>query len=550
MCGDGTNIGNVLDYAYSFDLSTMNSPCLSSFTSPTNNGDVASITNKITSARSQNFCYDPLNRILQAETTSTTGQYCWGEQYSYDKWANLLSITAISPQYNGCTQESGFNFTGYINGNNQIAASGFTYDAAGDITHLPSGLTATYNAEGRLCSVGGTSCSTGTTYSYDGNGHRVEKLSSTSKLYWYGGSGNVLDESDTSGNVTDEYVFFGGKRVARRDSSNNVDYYFADHLGTARVVTNSTGTLPPLDDSDFYPFGVERPAVGPSSGNTYKFTGKERDSESGLDNFTARYDSSQYGRFLSPDPKSAGADPKNPQSWNMYSYVLNDPLNATDPNGLWCVWEDNTHDDDHGGGGASPSECQDQGGHWDNSDTLLGVTADENGNITSFSTFSGNHPISDLSTVQLDLFLAHANDPNAPQVSAVPRDCSLLGRIWDATSVNPKVGVAVESGQINAEVAASYDSQTESWAMNAGADIFGFGPSASRPLSSGNQNRDLVDPNPNFAFNTPVTQTNVMTAQTSPSVSKTFKVGLAIGVGADASFNLGQFDQSGAACKR
>jgi RHS repeat-associated protein len=68
------------------------------------------------------------------------------------------------------------------------------------------------------------------------------------------------------------------------------------------------------------------------------FTGKERDSESGLDNFGARYDSSQYGRFMSPDPGNYGADLTNPQSWNMYSYVLNNPLNLVDPDGLDCVY--------------------------------------------------------------------------------------------------------------------------------------------------------------------------------------------------------------------
>ena len=50
------------------------------------------------------------------------------------------------------------------------------------------------------------------------------------------------------------------------------------------VVTNATGTTPTLDDSDFYPFGGERDVLF-SSGNTYRFTGKERDSESGLDDF-------------------------------------------------------------------------------------------------------------------------------------------------------------------------------------------------------------------------------------------------------------------------
>jgi RHS repeat-associated protein len=71
---------------------------------------------------------------------------------------------------------------------------------------------------------------------------------------------------------------------------------------------------------------------------TYKFTGKERDTESGLDNFTARYFTSSMGRFMSPDPYNAGAFLDGPQTWNAYSYVVNNPLNAIDPNGLDCVY--------------------------------------------------------------------------------------------------------------------------------------------------------------------------------------------------------------------
>src|SRR5713101_2732880 len=65
----------------------------------------------------------------------------------------------------------------------------------------------------------------------------------------------------------------------------------------------------------------------------HKFTGKERDSESGLDYFGARYDASFLGRFMSPDPENAGASDDDPQSWNAYSYVMNNPLNDVDPDG-------------------------------------------------------------------------------------------------------------------------------------------------------------------------------------------------------------------------
>src|SRR5882724_4016716 len=112
-------------------------------------------------------------------------------------------------------------------------------------------------------------------------------------------------------------------------SSGAVNYYVADHLGSSHVVTNSSGTI--LDDSDFYPFGGER-SYSSSSGNNYKFTGKERDSESGLDDFAARFYTSSYARFLSPD-ESKYSKPTDPQTWNLYGYVANNPINAVDPTG-------------------------------------------------------------------------------------------------------------------------------------------------------------------------------------------------------------------------
>lgn len=80
--------------------------------------------------------------------------------------------------------------------------------------------------------------------------------------------------------------------------------------------------------------------------NRSRFTGKERDSESGNDYFGARYYASSMGRFLSPDPAGVGyADPTNPQSLNLYSYVYNNPLINIDPSGLdACAydWGDGT----------------------------------------------------------------------------------------------------------------------------------------------------------------------------------------------------------------
>jgi RHS repeat-associated protein len=179
-----------------------------------------------------------------------------------------------------------------------------------------------YDAENRLLTAGGVN------YTYDGDGRRVRK--SNGKLYWYGMSSDPLTETDLAGTPSAEFIFFNGRRTARLDlPSAAVHYYFSDHLGSASVVTSATGTI--QDESDYYPFGGER-VVTNTDPNPYKFTGKERDSESGLDNFGARYMGSSLGRFMSPD-STAYVKPINPQSWNLYAYARNNPLLYVDPTG-------------------------------------------------------------------------------------------------------------------------------------------------------------------------------------------------------------------------
>ena len=76
--------------------------------------------------------------------------------------------------------------------------------------------TYTWNAESQITKAAGVN------YTYDGDGDRVQK--SNGKIYWYGAGSEILDESDASGNITDEYVFFGGKRIAHRVVSGNAIY--------------------------------------------------------------------------------------------------------------------------------------------------------------------------------------------------------------------------------------------------------------------------------------------------------------------------------------
>jgi RHS repeat-associated protein len=162
-----------------------------------------------------------------------------------------------------------------------------------------------------------------------------------SKLYWYGKGEKALDETDQTGSTTNsgfnEYVFLGGQLIARRDSAGDVFFYFADDLGTSRALAEvpagqTTATL--CYDADFYPFGGERSPVVNTCSQNYKFNAKERDPESGLDNFGSRYDSSSVARFMSTDPSNNLAlRIVNPQRWNKYAYALDNPLSFSDPDG-------------------------------------------------------------------------------------------------------------------------------------------------------------------------------------------------------------------------
>jgi len=114
-------------------------------------------------------------------------------------------------------------------------------------------------------------------------------------------------------------------------SGPEINWLVVDQLGTARIVFDQTGSLANTKRHDYLPFGEELFAnqggrttlqgYSANDGIRQKFTQKERDNETGLDYFGARYYSSSQGKFTSPDPLSppASAHPRMPQSWNLYA---------------------------------------------------------------------------------------------------------------------------------------------------------------------------------------------------------------------------------------
>ncbi|HET9281579.1 MAG TPA: RHS repeat-associated core domain-containing protein, partial [Candidatus Angelobacter sp.] len=304
------------------------------------NGNVYGITNYKDTTRNQTFTYDPLNRLLSAQnagtncaaTTANGKTEYWGNNYTYDAWGNLLNKTVTK-----CSAE---NLSVTALASNQL--SGYGYDAAGNMTHdLTSGLNYTFDQENRITGANGY------TYTYDDGGNRVRKsngnLAGNGTLYWYMTPG-IVAETDLAGTTKSEYIFFDGERVARRDGVNGaggVFYYISDHLKTASVITDSAGTI--KSESDYYPWGGELQITANDS-NHYKFTGKERDSETGLDYFGARYYSNGLGRWVSADWSATPvpvpyADFGDPQSLNLYGYVRGLPTSRVDADGHCCDWQ-------------------------------------------------------------------------------------------------------------------------------------------------------------------------------------------------------------------
>lgn len=130
-----------------------------------------------------------------------------------------------------------------------------------------------------------------------------------------------------------------------------LQWLVADQIGTPRMIFDQTGNLANIKRHDYLPFGEELFAgvggrnvaqgYGIGDGVRQQFTEKERDVETWLDYFSARYYSSTQGRFTGPDPLLSSGKAADPQSWNRYTYCANHPLIFVDPDGLiWGIYTD------------------------------------------------------------------------------------------------------------------------------------------------------------------------------------------------------------------
>ena len=311
-----------------------------------NNGNLLSqvISQPGVGVLTQSYIYDDVNRLQSATEAPTS----WTRGYGYDRYGNRWvssandTLSMATPTAQGQFSASTNRLTASFDG---VSLPGTPYDPAGNLTEHPFVGKMVYDGENKqrfFCPAAVSTCDQTTAaaeYEYDDDGNRVKKVE---------GSATTVFVYDAFGNLAAEYATAPDPNLTA-----GTFYRTLDHLGSTRLVTDAAGAV--VTRRDFFPFGEEIDASA-SFGNrqlqldggsspTYnqplgihqKFTGKERDGESGLDYFLARYYSAPMGRFTSPDETLLDQQPNSPQSWNLYPYVRNNPLRFFDPTGATCV---------------------------------------------------------------------------------------------------------------------------------------------------------------------------------------------------------------------
>lgn len=148
-----------------------------------------------------------------------------------------------------------------------------------------------------------------------------------------------LEKYDSSNALWKRYYSLGGQTVMK--DASGFSYFLSDHLGSTAVVIKPNGTI---EQQRYLPFGGAR-TVGTSpviSSTDFTHTGQRDLPKTELMDYNARFYSPSLGRFIQPD--SIIPDPANPQAFNRYSYVINNPVRYTDPTGH--AWDDCKNIDD------------------------------------------------------------------------------------------------------------------------------------------------------------------------------------------------------------
>jgi RHS repeat-associated protein len=272
-------------------------------------GNITQITDPLYTG-SRTFTYDALNRLTSASGPFGPNLTAVTQSYRYNAIGNLLEKAGVLYSYTDPLHPAAVT--------DRSDGKSYSYDANGNMV-TGAGRAMTWDVDNRLATVttqGGNSA----TFAYDYTGQRVRKTTST----------GVTRYPFANYEIGADGVAIKRLGFAAKKSTGQVLFYHNDHLGGVNVITDAVGTRVQLIEYD--PWGAvsrEEGTVEP----TVRFTGQRLDPETGLMYYVGRYYDPTLGRFISADPFVPR--PSNPQALNRYSYVLNDPVNATDPSGYF-----------------------------------------------------------------------------------------------------------------------------------------------------------------------------------------------------------------------
>ena len=283
------------------------------------------------------YTYDNVNRLA---TAVATGSSTYNLTFSYDAYGNMTCVT------NGQTNGPCPNWT-VSSSTNRLTSTGFVYDSAGDLTsdiaYGSPARTYAWDAEGRLTQVtdnsgGGTT----TSYAYNALGQEVELIASGGQLEQIFNpegerAGYYSPYSPGNGQWLLSYVHWNGREIARYSWGTWFNFAHPNALGSGSMSNDEAGNL--LQDILYYPWGQ----VWQDFGSAYDphFAGIHASLQgSNFADYTMyeadhRFFAPNPGRWHSPDPSGEKAVKLvDPQTWNMYAYVQNNPTTLNDPSGL------------------------------------------------------------------------------------------------------------------------------------------------------------------------------------------------------------------------
>jgi RHS repeat-associated protein len=315
----------------------------------------------------------------------------WNQMFSYDPFGNITKTAtagiSFQPLYSTATNQ----FT-------SLPGVTPTYDATGNLTYDGAHHYG-WDGFGKMATIDSASVT------YDAFGRMVENnASGTYTQIVYSPLGNKL--AVMSGQTLQKaFVPLPGGATAVYKATGLAYYRHADHLGSSRLATTPGRTV--YSSTAFAAFGEPYKQTGTTD---LSFTGQDQDTVSGMHDFLARRYNPTSGRWLSPDPAGLGAvDPSNPQTWNRYAYVMNNPLSLVDPFGEDCY-------DTAGNPTSAPDDvsCMNGGGIWVDVPIVVNVT----GNPQGVDQIPANLPACQYCSIPPDF--SSGGSGGLPVVSAQP----------------------------------------------------------------------------------------------------------------------------------